>query len=302
MLIETIKFLVKSKQVPLALQSLAVLEENTLNVCDLRDLACIYSSIDEHDKAVEIAEKCKDIVSDYDERNRIMVILSRIYLNSGQAQKAWEAFNQVPAMFQIESLKNEILQSIEVNKIVSENGFFTGDLVKEHANFHCIELNDWLCNFLDKDKLLLDLGCGSGEYLKYMQAKGFNYLLGYEGCMSDHFVFNPIIIQDLTQHFTVENKGNVLSLEVGEHIPRKYQDVFLDNICNACDDNLIISWAVRGQKGLNHINCKNNEEIIPLVESRGFKFQSDETEVARNSIKDHCFWFKNTLMVFKKNG
>lgn len=302
MLIEMIKFLVKSKQVPLALQSLAVLEEHTSNVCDLRDLACIYSSIDEHDKAVEIIEKCKEVVSDYDERNRIMVILSRIYLNSGQPQKAWEAFGQVPAMFQIESLKNEILESIESLKSISENGFWTGELVKEHANFHCVELSDWICDFLDKEKLLLDLGCGSGQYLNYLQSKGFKNLLGYEGCVSDYFVFDLIKIQDLTEPLEVEKKGNVLCIEVGEHIPRKCQNVFLDNICNACDDILILSWGVRGQKGLKHINCLNNEEVVPLIETRGFNFQKSESELARNSIKDHCSWFKDTLMVFKKNG
>jgi tetratricopeptide (TPR) repeat protein len=302
MLMEIIKFLAKNKQTALALESLAAMEEKTSNVCDLRDLACIYSSIDEHEKAIELAEKCKSIVSDYDERNRIMVILARIYLDAGQPRKSLEAFSQVPTMFQIESLKNEIFESIRLNENISETGFWKGDLVKEHENFHCIELSDWIANYLDKEKQLTDFGCGSGYYLKYFKSKGFTNILGYEGQQSNHFVFDKIKIQDLTQPFMVESQGNVLSLEVGEHIPKKYQNVFIENICNACDDILILSWATRGQKGVNHVNCLNNEEAISLIESKGFNLQEEATRSARDSIKDHCLWFKNTLMIFKKNG
>ena len=96
------------------------------------------------------------------------------------------------------------------------------------------------------------------------------------------------------------NKGNVISLEVGEHIPAEFMDIYLDNITNNCDNYLITSWAIRGQAGFGHVNCLDNHEIIPLIEKRGFKLMEKETEEVRNIDLSEAPWFKNTLFIFKK--
>ena len=142
--------------------------------------------------------------------------------------------------------------------------------------------------------------CGLGNYLKDLQEFGFTNLAGFEADPPKHKVFNNILKQDLTIPFTFSPKGVVISLECGEHISKKYMNEYLDNITNNCSNYLIMSWAIRGQAGFGHVNCLDNHEIIPLIESRGFKLMEKETEEIRNINLSEAPWFKNTLLIFKK--
>ena len=145
-----------------------------------------------------------------------------------------------------------------------------------------------------------DFGCGLGNYLKDLQDYGYNQLVGFEADPPKERVFDHIIKQDLTIPFEISPKGNVISLEVGEHIPSEFMDTYLDNICNACNNYLITSWAIRGQAGFGHVNCLDNHEIIPHIRKRGFEFLANETIDVRSINLDEAPWFKNTLLIFKK--
>jgi tryptophanyl-tRNA synthetase len=97
----------------------------------------------------------------------------------------------------------------------------------------------------------------------------------------------------------LDNKFDcVLSLEVGEHIPKEYESVFIDNVCSHTNNLLIISWAVVGQGGDGHINCQNNEYVINQIESRGLLYNPLKSKELRESAT--IGWFKNTIMVFYK--
>jgi hypothetical protein len=86
-------------------------------------------------------------------------------------------------------------------------------------------------------------------------------------------------------------------LEVGEHIPKDYELVFLHNLCSA-SDNIVLSWAIEGQSGLGHVNCQNNDYIIEKLSTFGYIYDSVTSEEARNFAE--LPWFKNTLMFFNK--
>ena len=187
---------------------------------------------------------------------------------------------------------------------ISKTGYWNGKTAYIH-HVHCKELSDWICNFLntEKDKLIYDFGCGLGNYLKDLQENGFTKLIGIEGNIPKNKVFDLILEWDLTipMKKNDENlKGNVISLEVGEHIPFEYMHIYLDNITNFCNNYLIVSWAIQNQLGFGHVNCLNNEEIIPEFEKRGFILLKTETENARSIITNNAEWFKNTIMIFKK--
>jgi len=185
---------------------------------------------------------------------------------------------------------------------ISKTGFWNGETAHIH-HVHSVELSNWICNFLkdNKDKRVYDFGCGLGNYLKDLKDDGFTDLVGYEGDIPKNKVFSRMWEQDLTVPITdIYEKGNVISLEVGEHLPSEFQDIFIDNITNACDNYLITSWAIRGQAGFGHVNCLDNHEIIPEFEKRGFKYLPEESLDARSVIQDYCAWFRNTLLIFKK--
>ena len=187
-------------------------------------------------------------------------------------------------------------------KEIAKTGYWNGETAHLH-HAHSQELSNWICEFLknEKDKYLNDLGCGLGNYLNDLRNNGFTKLNGYEGDPSPKSKFGFIFKCDLTKKLKDINIGNIISLEVGEHIPAEFMDIYLDNITNNCDNYLITSWAIRGQEGFGHVNCLDNHEVIPLIESRGFTYLKEESESARSVIKDNTWWFKNTILIFKKN-
>lgn len=126
------------------------------------------------------------------------------------------------------------------------------------------------------------------------------FLKGFEGDPIKNKFFDNVVKQDLTKPFSIENKGISLCFEVAEHIPNKYQDIFLKNITDACDDKIIMSWAIRGQPGDGHINCMDNHEVIDIMDSLGFLYLQDDSENARSINFTNAPWFKNTLFLFKR--
>lgn len=157
----------------------------------------------------------------------------------------------------------------------------------------------WIANYLPKDKKIIDLGCGKGTYLGYLYDRGFRDLQGVEGSQLNNFEFTEIIVKDLSEPFNI-GKGNVLCLEVIEHIPNEFAEIVFDNICNHVDKGCkaIISCAIVGQGGDGHVNCQPNLWAISNMERRGFKLLCDDTQSARDVIENHCAYFKETLLIF----
>jgi len=178
----------------------------------------------------------------------------------------------------------------------------TGVYTQEDASvghIHSENLCNKLSEILDKNEPIIDIGCGRGDYVKSLNAKGFN-VKGIDGIKLDCHDDN-IYIFDLTKPFIIDNKCTVMSLEVGEHIPKQYENIFIDNLINNCNGKLILSWAIEGQAGIGHINCKNNDYIINCLKDRRFIFNQEITDNLRNVVEDNCDYFRNTLMFFEKS-
>lgn len=140
-----------------------------------------------------------------------------------------------------------------------------------------------------------------GKYLKDLCSNGYTTVSGIEPEPPDETITEFKIYNfDLTTNFLVQPKGHVICLEVGEHIPPQHTKQFLDNINKACGNYLIMSWAIRGQGGTGHFNELNNDEVIPIIEAMDFKFLQEDSMMARKNIEDHCDYFKNTIMIFKR--
>lgn len=142
--------------------------------------------------------------------------------------------------------------------------------------------------------IIYDFGCGAGKYVKQF-VKGRIVAFGYDG--------NPITeefdhcqVLDLSSNFNLPPVDLILSLEVGEHIPKEYEQTFINNLFKSTDKYLILSWAIPGQGGYGHVNEKTNEEVIELIP---MNFNVELTKKFRDSVTE-VPWFKNTLMVFEK--
>jgi SAM-dependent methyltransferase len=189
---------------------------------------------------------------------------------------------------------------------ISKTGFWNGETAHHH-HVHSEKLSEWICNFMRENGQLsvVDYGCGLGQYCKDINDYFGNwvYILGVEGNKPKQAVYDNIVEKDLTttiEGFKLYESDLSISLEVGEHIPKYFMSIYLDNITKHTKEYLITSWAVRGQEGFGHVNCLDNHEIIPEFEKRGFELMEKETEDARSVIEDKAHWFRNTLFVFKR--
>jgi len=145
-------------------------------------------------------------------------------------------------------------------------------------------------------KTAIDIGCGNGAYTKELRDGGIE-CAGYDGSPLTPELSNGLCgIMDFSEEVDLGEFDLALSLEVGEHIPQQYEQVFIDNVCWSSKKYVILSWAVEGQGGMGHVNCRNNDYIIGEMEKRGFVFNEAFTNQLRSEIS--LYWLKDTLMVF----
>jgi hypothetical protein len=172
------------------------------------------------------------------------------------------------------------------------------DIGHIHDSKLCNSILQLLTNY--NIQTIVDFGCGLGDYAKTFAQH--NYIVSaFDGNPNTPELTNNIgKVLDLSKSVNLKQKYDcVLSLEVGEHIPKKYEQIFINNICNHANNIIILSWAIEGQGGDGHVNCQNNEYIIKQIESRNFKYNADLSNNLR--IGSSLEWFKNTIMIFIKN-
>jgi 2-polyprenyl-3-methyl-5-hydroxy-6-metoxy-1,4-benzoquinol methylase len=189
----------------------------------------------------------------------------------------------------------------KINNMIQETGYWLKESASQH-HIHSPNLSKWISKFLEdhKENQIYDFGCGLGNYLKDLENDGFTKLIGLEGDPVNTNTNFEVMKIDLTNPFLLNEKGIVICLEVGEHIPKVYQDIFLKNIVDNCTGFLILSWAVKGQGGHGHVNEMDNDEVILTIENLGFKYLNDVSMDARVYPEDYCSYFRNTIMVFEK--
>lgn len=183
---------------------------------------------------------------------------------------------------------------------IDEKGFW----YCENEEGHCFD--QLLCNelqsifFENKINSIVDFGCGPGKYVKSFRNSNLD-CIGYDGNPNTPKYTDGVCkVLDLSEDFDLNTKFDcVMSLEVGEHIPKQYEKTFIDNLSKHVSNYLIISWAVPGQGGDGHVNCQTNQYVIDEVCSRGFTLNYDLSNRIRNASS--LSWFKNTLFVFEKN-
>jgi len=175
--------------------------------------------------------------------------------------------------------------------------------------------DDNVCDFLvsffkDEEATVADFGCGNGSYLSKLHENGIE-CVGYDGNQdTEQFTGGLGKSLNLAKPINVDVVDWVLALEIAEHIPQKYERVFIDNIHQHNRKGVIISWAIKGQGGYGHHNEQNNDYVESLFSKLGYSNDPStqgELRDACKKIKDHKgnyipSWFKETIMVFRKES
>ncbi|MDG6935080.1 MAG: methyltransferase domain-containing protein [Nitrososphaerota archaeon] len=104
-------------------------------------------------------------------------------------------------------------------------------------------------------KSVVDVGCGIGSFLKVAMKMGVQDVLGIDGPWVTEYIKGlPFLPHDLTAPLCVGRKFDVaICLEVIEHIPYKYPQVFVRSLPNL-EPCKVFSVAIPFQGGTQHVN------------------------------------------------
>ena len=90
----------------------------------------------------------------------------------------------------------------------------------------------------------------------------------------------------------------VVCLEVAEHIPKGFEQIFLENLVFHSKKAVILSWGPPEQTGVGHINTKKKEDVLHLMRARGYELDESNSKNFRDAAT--LPWIKKNLMIFLK--
>ncbi|CAE7237099.1 unnamed protein product [Symbiodinium natans] len=152
-----------------------------------------------------------------------------------------------------------------------------------------------------------DYGAGTGAYALYMRKEGLESVSCVDGNPAVKvFSRNLCSVADLSKlDPTLPKADLVLSLEVAEHIPESFQEAYMLNVVNGARKGVVLSWAVPGQPGAGHVNCRDNSWVIKRFADLGLKYEEALTTRIRKTVEScpeefNTINFKRTMLVFSK--
>jgi 2-polyprenyl-3-methyl-5-hydroxy-6-metoxy-1,4-benzoquinol methylase len=157
---------------------------------------------------------------------------------------------------------------------------------------------------------ICDVGTRVGNLLYFIkkkypkiEIKGYDYFK-WSQQYAHQSVSEYIQLFDLSKPLIDFKTFNLVNCtEVGEHLPKESEDIFIDNLCKLSNDILIVSWS--NEVSEQHLNPRNKSYIINKISKKGFQEWSDMTHnlkfFLRKNIKHETFpWWHESIMVFKK--
>lgn len=156
---------------------------------------------------------------------------------------------------------------------------------------------------LIKPKSVLDVGCGTGTWLKAFEEAGVEHYYGLDG----HYVkesqlqipHKKFIVTDFSKQWAINEEFDlVVSLEVAEHLPESSADTFIESLV-AHGDVILFSAAVPGQGGQHHINEQWPEYWQQKFAKHGFYFHDTIRPLIWNNEKVN-WWYRQNIFIINR--
>lgn len=163
---------------------------------------------------------------------------------------------------------------------------------------------------------VIDFGAGVGQYYyglrEIARPKSASLLRwrGYDGAGDvEEYTNGRVSFVDLTlPSLALERADWVVSLEVGEHIPREHEYTFLRNLHAHNCMGVVLSWACYG--GHQHVNRRPNDWVIDAFQRLGYRYDAATSQRMRQpGLRDRLSsnysyrvygWFARSVMVFER--
>jgi len=158
--------------------------------------------------------------------------------------------------------------------------------------------------FSQKPTSVIDVGCGTGVWLRAAIDNGIADAIGIDGiAVPEASLAVPrslIAIHDLTTPINVDRRFDLaICLEVAEHLDEQFGPVLIESLTNLAD-TVIFSAACPDQQGQHHVNCQWPAYWQHLFNQRHY-FCDD---FARWAIWDNAAvepWFRQNMFVARRD-
>ncbi|HVB75221.1 MAG TPA: methyltransferase domain-containing protein [Ktedonobacteraceae bacterium] len=154
---------------------------------------------------------------------------------------------------------------------------------------------------LIRPSCVVDLGCGTGEFLKVFQEYGVDEILGIDGAYvqrsrlaipQEHFT-----ALDLRMPFTIDKTYDLaVCLEVAEHLPPESATGLIESLTRLAPI-ILFSAAIPHQGGTDHVNEQWLEYWVQLFRARGF----EPVDALRKRIWTNPqveVWYRQNILLF----
>lgn len=163
-----------------------------------------------------------------------------------------------------------------------------------------------LCEALGPTSVV-DVGCGTGTFLRCFKDIGVEDVFGVDGSWFDpsklwaNIEQDEFLEADLSAPLELGRRFDLaISLEVAEHLPPEAADTFVESLCGL-SSVIVFSAAMPMQGGQHHLNEQWPEYWIEKFEARGYKAH----DVLRPALWDNdkvFWWYRQNAMLLTAAG
>jgi len=151
-----------------------------------------------------------------------------------------------------------------------------------------------------KPRSVIDVGCGSGAFLKAFEELGVDDYLGIDIVEPKYIPPSKFMRHDLRYPFKLHRRFDLaICLEVAEHLAEKYSHNLVKTL-TSLSDVILFSAAIPGQGGKGHVNEQWPEYWAKHFEGNGYVYiDMIRPRIWRN--KTIPFWYRQNTLLFVKS-
>ncbi|MFC0514581.1 class I SAM-dependent methyltransferase [Mucilaginibacter angelicae] len=158
---------------------------------------------------------------------------------------------------------------------------------------------------LVRPESVIDIGCGTGSWLKVAKQLGVGRIRGIDGIHVDRSMLCITEEEFLQHNLTLplparDNYDLAICLEVAEHLPEEAADNIIEILCGH-SDLVLFSAAIPGQGGQFHINEQWPAYWQKKFGTHGFL----PYDILRDRFWDNLsvnWWYKQNMFLYIREG